>query len=76
MVLPIFYKENALSIGIVFYAIDLEIHCKTIDDGHSFTIFLNDETMHHNFAIERANTSAHFLFHLSKIHPSNSITII
>ena len=55
---------------------DLKIRSKTIDDGHSFTIFLNDETMHHNFAIERANTSAHFLFHLSKIHPSNSITII
>ena len=49
---------------------DLKIRSKTIDDGHSFTIFLNDATMHHNLAIERANTSAHFLFHLSKIHPS------
>ena len=80
MVLPIFYEENAPGIMLrEFYFKQLIWKCdvKTIDDGRRiFTIYLNNSTMHHNFTIERANTSARFLFHLTEIHPSNPINFM
>ena len=82
MVVPIFYEENAPGIFSMlreFYFKQLIWKCdvKTIDDGRRiFTIYLNNSTMHHNFTIERANTSARFLFHLTEIHPSNSINFM